>query len=95
MTTCQKYGRAYTCKTAINAIEQNEYKLIPQFAYSSGLVLSYFSYSKKMKNDIHLNTGTLEGKYIEELSQLLSNTNKPAHGPNVNYLLPLCNISDL
>ena len=49
----QDNARVYTCKIAMDAVEQNVYKLIPQSAYSPDLAPSDYFLFPNLKKDIH------------------------------------------
>ena len=49
----QDNARVHTCKIAMDAVEQNVYKLIPQSAYSPDLAPSDYFLFPNLKKDIH------------------------------------------
>ena len=49
----QANARVHTCKVAMDAVERNEYELIPYPAYSPDLAPSDFFLFPNLKKDIH------------------------------------------
>ena len=48
----QDNARVHTCKVAVDAVERNQYELIPHPAYSPDLAPSYFFLFPNLKKDI-------------------------------------------